>query len=586
MRLTSLLLLAAMAASTPAAAALHPIVPDGDFDDWTGVTALGTDAVGDGSPVDLRNVWMANDQDWLFLRFEVTAEIQPDEGQDLVLYLDTDLDAQTGDSIQDIGADLVWELGQRQGRFYSPSPNFIDHPDIGLRVSPTVSSTQFEVALDRHALPAQGKVLFPSGSLRLVIEDRDGGDTAPSVGSYTYTFAAGTIARQVRPTDRAGADHLRLVSWNVQSDGLFEGGGAEAAQRRLAEAMDPDVFLIQEVWNHDANDVAAQIESLLPSGAGESWNAVMRDAGNVICTRLPILDSWEIFPGHRLTGALLDASATLGGPVLVVANHWRCCTADTERQDEADALVGFLRDARTPGGSIDLAADTPILVGGDFNLVGWRDQLTTLVTGDIQDEGSFGPDSPPDWDGSDLDVVPARHVDARESYSWRNDFSSFYPGLLDWVFYTGSAVSLGNHFVLETRSMMSSTLVDLGLQADDTFDASDHAPRVADFHVPQETAVGPTPRAGALALRVYPNPSNPRARVAFELERPQDLTLRIYDAAGRRLRELHRGPMESGSHELVWDGTDDGGRPVASGVYFLRLRGDFEQATRSIALVR
>jgi FlgD Ig-like domain/Endonuclease/Exonuclease/phosphatase family len=570
----------------PSLAALTPIVPDGNFDDWSTVPLLGTDASGDGGTVDFGAVWAANDQDWLYLRFDVGGEIQPDEGQDVVLYLDTDMNSSTGQSIQGIGADMVWELGVRTGTFYTPSANSIGHSDVGLRISPTVSSTQFEMAFDRNAVPAAGKNLFSGSALRFVLEDRNSGDTAPDSGSFTYNFAAGTLAPVALPTSRGGANHLRVATWNIQSDGLFNGGSTEAAQQRMAQVIDPDVFLFEEVWNNDANAVAAQTEVLLPSGPGETWNAVKLDSGNVICTRLPILNSWELFPGHRLTAALLDAGAVMNTEVLVIANHWRCCTADANRQDEADALVAFLRDARSPGGVIDLTAGTPILIGGDFNLVGLSAQLVTALTGNIADNGTWGPDSPPDWDGSNLDAVPSHHVDARESYTWRRDSSSFYPGLLDWIFYTGSAVELGNHFVLETRSMQSSTLTSLGLNFDDTTTASDHAPSVADFYIAQSTGNDPVPQRLGHSLRVYPNPANPRARIEFELAKAEVVEVTIYDAAGRYVRSLARGAMGSGPHEYIWDGSDDGGSEVASGVYFVRVEGETQRSTKSMALVR
>jgi endonuclease/exonuclease/phosphatase family metal-dependent hydrolase len=573
----------------PSAADLLPILPDGDFSDWDAATPLGTDASGDGGIIDFGRVWAANDQDWFFLRFETGGEIQPDEGQDLVIYLDTDLNPATGQSIQGMGADLVWELGNRTGTFYTPSPQTIDHPDIGLLIAPTVSGTDFEMAFDRHAVPAGGQSLFPAAQVRVVLEDRNGGDTAPSTGSYVYTFAAGSLAPSVLPTGRPGSEYLRLAEWNVQSDGLFNGGSQEAAQQRMAQVLDPDVFCFEEVWNHSASEVASQVEVLLPSGPGESWSALSLDSGNVICTRLPILDSWgenDILPQHRISAALLDASSRFSSDVLVVANHWRCCTADAERQDEADALVAFLADARSPGGVIDLPQDTPILITGDFNLVGLRAPLMTLITGDIADNATFGPDSPPDWDGSPLDVVAARHVDARESYTWRNDYSSFYPGLLDWVFYTGSAIDLGNAFVLETRTMQPSTLSALGLYSTDTFTASDHAPRAADFTLPLVTAADPIPQRLEQTLRVFPNPANPRVRIDFELARSERIDVAIYDAAGRFVRRLADEVLTEGPHELLWSGDDAQGRAVASGIYFVRVAGATRTTTRSVALVR
>ena len=45
-------------------------------------------------------------------------------------------------------------------------------------------------------------------------------------------------------------------------------------------------------------------------------------------------------------------------------------------------------------------------------------------------------------------------------------------------------------------------------------------------------------------------------------------SVRVYDVAGRLVRTLVEGNLDAGPHEIVWDGTDDAGRRVASGVYF------------------
>jgi flagellar hook assembly protein FlgD len=63
--------------------------------------------------------------------------------------------------------------------------------------------------------------------------------------------------------------------------------------------------------------------------------------------------------------------------------------------------------------------------------------------------------------------------------------------------------------------------------------------------------------------------------------------LEVYDATGRLVRVLRDGVVEQAAARMaVWDGTDDGGRPVASGVYFYRLEaGEFTE-TRSMVLLK
>jgi hypothetical protein len=85
----------------------------------------------------------------------------------------------------------------------------------------------------------------------------------------------------------------------------------------------------------------------------------------------------------------------------------------------------------------------------------------------------------------------------------------------------------------------------------------------------------------------YPNPFNPGTKIAFELPEPARVNLRVYSAAGRLVRSLLEGvAMGAGPHAQPWDGRDDGGRVLASGVYFCRLEADGEALSRSMVLLK
>jgi hypothetical protein len=97
-------------------------------------------------------------------------------------------------------------------------------------------------------------------------------------------------------------------------------------------------------------------------------------------------------------------------------------------------------------------------------------------------------------------------------------------------------------------------------------------------------AVAPT------ALRLeqnQPNPFNPRTTIRFAVPvRSGAVSLDIYDAAGRRVRRLVQGRMTPGMHALTWDGKDDAGRDVASGVYAYRLETAEQSLTRRMLLLK
>lgn len=90
-------------------------------------------------------------------------------------------------------------------------------------------------------------------------------------------------------------------------------------------------------------------------------------------------------------------------------------------------------------------------------------------------------------------------------------------------------------------------------------------------------AAGERPPSGpSFQATAYPNPFNPSTAVLLKLERRADVQAIIYDVSGKPVKTLWRGALPGGSTSLTWDGADQHGNRVASGVYFLRIdsRGD------------
>ncbi len=69
----------------------------------------------------------------------------------------------------------------------------------------------------------------------------------------------------------------------------------------------------------------------------------------------------------------------------------------------------------------------------------------------------------------------------------------------------------------------------------------------------------------------FPNPFNPTTTLAFSIKDANNVNLTIYDVAGRRIRELVNERRERGAYKVVWDGRNDNGSTVSSGVYFYKL---------------
>ena len=97
-----------------------------------------------------------------------------------------------------------------------------------------------------------------------------------------------------------------------------------------------------------------------------------------------------------------------------------------------------------------------------------------------------------------------------------------------------------------------------------------------------------SPAGGALELRpAAPNPFRATTELRFVLPREDRVTLEVFDVTGRRVATPVPGRrLPAGAHAVRWDGRDSAGRPVAAGVYFVRLQGPSERRTGRILRIR
>jgi hypothetical protein len=93
---------------------------------------------------------------------------------------------------------------------------------------------------------------------------------------------------------------------------------------------------------------------------------------------------------------------------------------------------------------------------------------------------------------------------------------------------------------------------------------------------------GAGPALGGLELAAFPNPSRGAATVSFTLPQAGVAAIAVYDVAGRRLARVADGELAAGRHSVTWDGRDASGRPVAAGVYLLRLEAGGVAETRRV----
>ena len=98
-------------------------------------------------------------------------------------------------------------------------------------------------------------------------------------------------------------------------------------------------------------------------------------------------------------------------------------------------------------------------------------------------------------------------------------------------------------------------------------------------------AIAEIPKAFTL-LRNFPNPFNPSTNILFLLPAKGFTTLTVYNLQGQKVRELLAKDMPAGFHTVAWDGRDNSGQPVSSGVYFSSLSSGRVHASGKMLLVK
>lgn len=201
-------------AGTPQAnpSTYRAIAIDGSFTDWDGVPVLEADPVDLAAPVDFGDIQVANDANYLYIRFTLHAEASPFSTFNTHLFLDTDNNAATGLPVSgaNIGSEVMIEgstaYDQRGGGFNEGGVN-----GIAWSLAPAGPGTVFELRLSRHATFINGgSPVFSGNTIRLALQDNLGDtstgillDFAPSPPAPPPTSHYAPISVDGNPADWA-----------------------------------------------------------------------------------------------------------------------------------------------------------------------------------------------------------------------------------------------------------------------------------------------------------------------------------------------------------------------------------------------
>jgi hypothetical protein len=84
----------------------------------------------------------------------------------------------------------------------------------------------------------------------------------------------------------------------------------------------------------------------------------------------------------------------------------------------------------------------------------------------------------------------------------------------------------------------------------------------------------------------YPNPFNPETQIEYTLQSPAQVTLQIYNLLGQKVKTLVNEQKPAGSYRIFWDGKNEAGKAVASGIYFYGLKANGVSQTKRMVLLK
>ena len=188
-------------------------------------------------------------------------------------------------------------------------------------------------------------------------------------------------------------------------------------------------------------------------------------------------------------------------------------------------------------------------------------------------------------------IAPINLTDAAGTFTRNLTNPALFTGAQAGITYTVSVAnsaiitaSITSNVLTVTKKVSGSTSITV--IGTDTFDGSRINHTVAVNVVSDVEPIELVPTEFTLSQN-YPNPFNPSTTIKFGLPKEAPVTLEIYNVLGVKVRTLIAGEtMSAAFHTLVWDGKNDGGIAVPSGVYLYRVHADQFQASKKMTLIK
>jgi hypothetical protein len=453
----------------------------------------------------------------------------------------------------------------------------------------------FDMPHDGPALPNaphqsnEPSMFFPGDRIRYFIEATDtGGNTATlpadtsgfhGVGDYARAFVVRALPSIV--SDGANPPtHPEILVWNDFGRRGGENDWLNAfAQLGMVEDVDFDVYTTQGPSSLVSNGLGssgaggASAEQLrgypvLLYFAGDLSDGLISDGSNINGNDkgndVQVLSQWHDLPGDRYAAywgdnlaSFLARSGLSGGTYLNVIMG-----IDSNDADVRDEIDGQTAALVTPWAGNPHGFSTSFIAFGGCLGINQFDSLTPRP-GAVQLHSFVNP-----FGGT---YTPAASVwydrqQQIETESYRRVDLTF-PYDFGFVYTPTGTVNTGG--VASRTLLLQEVLLAFGQNTN---------PGTA-------TSAGTTPRRFEVFENV-PNPFNPVTSIRFAAPSEGRVSVRVYNVRGELVRTLLDGGVAAGEHSLVWDGTDDRGAAVSSGVYLYEVSGFGQRTSKKMALLK
>lgn len=442
------------------------ILIDGQFDEW-GAYPEYQDNRNESESNDIIKVANGNDSTMIYFHIEVNTEFDLFDNNTLVLYLDGDGNPQTGTSINNIGAE--WKVDFSAKKIFELSdPEFsIKMSGVPVIALPTFTSNKFEIGISTTNL-INGKKLIEGPQFGYsFLFDELRGDQVPADGEQLYRdFNKFNRNQSVKYNLEQQENTIRLITYNVLHDGLIKPERKNKFTSFLS-ATKPDIIGFNECWKTTEQQAKSLLDKSLP---GSTWYVKKLD-GNITCSKYEIVKSWDVLPKSRLLACLIQINSTT--QALHINAHLSCCAKDDRRLEQAVALSEFIEKLKADS---TITKQTAILISGDMNLVGLKQQYNVLKNGNNKLNGS-------DVDSTSLTDLLAYQTNGKSAITWRDGKSSYPPGRLDYIFYSDFNIEPKSAYILDCSLLSPKELKYFDGLNSKSSEISDHLPIIFDFSI-------------------------------------------------------------------------------------------------------